>query len=87
MPTLPTELRTCLPLPGREKGAHNGSMKTGIGASLPADLFAEFNRRAVGFPGGKTGLIKEALRSYFASTPLPETGADNAAPEQPAENV
>lgn len=43
-------------------------MKTAIGASLPEDLYLEFVFRTErGFPGGKTGLIKEALRMYFAA--------------------
>lgn len=46
-------------------------MKTAIGASLPSNLFLEFILRAdAGFPGGKTGLIKEALRAYFDANPL-----------------
>lgn len=50
-------------------------MKTFIGASLPLDLHPEFVFRAErGFPGGKTGLIKESLRAYFAANPL--TGAE-----------
>ena len=50
-------------------------MKTFIGASLPLDLYPEFVFRTErGFPGGKTGLIKEALRFYFAANPL--TGAE-----------
>jgi len=47
-------------------------MKTAIGAALPKDMFSEFKIRTVGFPGGKTGLIKEALRAYFAANPLTE---------------
>lgn len=50
-------------------------MKTFIGASLPLDLYPEFVFRTdCGFPGGKTGLIKEALRFYFAANPL--TGSE-----------
>lgn len=46
---------------------------TAIGASLPENLFNEFRFRTwVGFPGGKTGLIKEALRMYFEANPLNE---------------
>jgi len=44
---------------------------TAIGASLPENLFIEFNVRAdEGFPGGKTGLIKESLRMFFEANPL-----------------
>lgn len=46
-------------------------MKTAIGASLPEDLYQEFILRAKDFPGGKTGLIKEALRAYFSTAPAP----------------
>lgn len=46
-------------------------MKTAIGASLPSNVYLEFVLRAdSGFPGGKTGLIKEALRAYFEANPL-----------------
>lgn len=46
-------------------------MKTFIGARLPTPLHLEFTLRAdSGFPGGKTGLIKEALRAYFEANPL-----------------
>ncbi len=46
-------------------------MKTAIGASLPVQDYVEFVFRADGgFPGGKTGLIKEALRAYFEANPL-----------------
>jgi len=45
--------------------------KTAIGASLPLALFVEFQVRIDShFPGGKTGLIKEALRAYFEANPL-----------------
>ncbi len=47
-------------------------MKTAIGASLPVDLFLEFTVRTNSFPGGKTGLQKEALRAYFEANPLTE---------------
>ncbi len=51
-------------------------MRTAIGASLPIDLYLEFVfRDELGFPGGKTGLMKEALRNYFATTPLSEAHA------------
>lgn len=46
-------------------------MRTAIGAALPTDLYLEFILRDEdGFPGGKTGLVKEALRAYFAANPL-----------------
>ncbi len=46
-------------------------LKTAIGASLPSNVYLEFVLRAdAGFPGGKTGLIKEALRAYFEANPL-----------------
>lgn len=45
-------------------------MKTAIGASLPALLFREFIIRSESFPGGKSAMIREALRSYFSSVPL-----------------
>lgn len=46
-------------------------IKTAIGASLPEDLFKEFIYRVQsGFPGGKTGLIKESLRGFFEANPL-----------------
>ncbi len=44
--------------------------KNAIGASLPDDLFVEFNVRAEGFPGGKSALIRDSLRSYFEQNPL-----------------
>lgn len=49
-------------------------MKNGIGASLPDPEFAEFVRRADAFPGGKSGLIKEALREYFEAHPVSSGG-------------
>ncbi len=45
-------------------------MKTAIGASLPELLFKEFVVRSEFFPGGKSGLIKEALRAWFESHPM-----------------
>ena len=49
-------------------------MKTFIGAALPVDLYTEFLFRTErGFPGGKTGLIKESLRVYFSLNPLTGT--------------
>ncbi len=44
-------------------------MKNGIGASLPDALFEEFERRGPQHPGGKSGLIKDSLREYFAKHP------------------
>lgn len=44
--------------------------KNAIGASLPEDLYQEFNVRASGFPGGKSALIRDALRLYFENNPL-----------------
>lgn len=61
------------------------SMKTAIGASLPEDLFREFNLRTEGFPGGKTGLIKECLRSYFDANPLTEEQRARLAAPEPDE--
>ncbi len=39
--------------------------KNAIGASLPKDLYQEFVVRSNSFPGGKSALIRDALRSYF----------------------
>ena len=44
-------------------------MKNGIGCSLPNDLFEEFEARGPKHPGGKSGLIKDALREYFEKHP------------------
>lgn len=46
-------------------------MKNFIGAVLPEELHEQWTLRVAGFPGGKTGLIKEALRFYFDNVPLP----------------
>lgn len=53
--------------------------KTAVGASLPTDLFQEFELRAVGFPGGKTGLLKESLRAYFEANRLTDEQAKELA--------
>lgn len=47
-------------------------MNKTIGAVLPPDLFKEFMCRVklLGFPGGKTGLMKDSLRLYFEQNPL-----------------
>lgn len=46
-------------------------MKNFIGAVLSEDLHAEWSARSPGFPGGKSGLIKDALRYYFENVPRP----------------
>lgn len=55
-------------------------MKTAIGASLPEDLFEDFCHRALSFPKGKSGLIKEALREYFRANPFPRSEPPNPIP-------
>lgn len=45
-------------------------MKNGIGCSLPNDLFEEFEARGPKHVGGKSGLIKDALREYFEKYPV-----------------
>lgn len=47
-------------------------MKTSIGASLPKDLYLEFQARSQGFPGGKSALIRESLRTFFSASPMSE---------------
>ncbi len=49
-------------------------MKNGIGASLPEDLWTWFNQAGPHFPGGKSGLIKDALRFYKEKHPDLPTG-------------
>ncbi len=46
--------------------------KNAIGASLPNGIYQEFTVRAEGFPGGKSALIRDALRSYFEANPMSE---------------
>ncbi len=45
-------------------------MKNGIGCSLPDEQFDEFEARGPKHPGGKSGLIKDALREYFIAHPM-----------------
>lgn len=74
-------------IPYRKKERIMNNMKTAIGASLPSDLFREFNLRVEGFPGGKTGLIKECLRAFFDANPLTEEQKRRLAEPELAEVV
>lgn len=47
-------------------------MKNFIGAVLPDDLHEEWTLRTQGFPGGKSGLIREMVRFYFTNVPRPQ---------------
>lgn len=45
-------------------------MSTTVAAVLTPDVHQEFLVRINGFPGGRTGLIKDALRFYFENHPM-----------------
>lgn len=49
-------------------------MKNGVGASLPEDLWTWYNQVGPHFPGGKSGLLKDALRFYKEKHPDLPTG-------------
>ena len=51
-------------------------MAKNVGAYFTEDLYWDYAAKSFFFPGGQTGLLREAVRSYIETHPLTEEEKD-----------